>query len=159
MFHLRLCLPRSLFPLVFPASFAPSTVHELQVLFTFCYKPHFHFPLLKSLHIIRSFGSLCICFNMLIFTLRGFLPPRPIPKQDDHPLSALSNCLFSIFAAALHIWRPFPPSKNYFFKSISSLQAFSPKYIYNSFISLSCYMSCSSHPLVYARGNIYCKSL
>ena len=77
--------------------------HELQVLFTFCYKPHIHFPSLKSLHIIRSFDSLCICCNMLTFTPRGFLPSRPIPKLDDHPLSALRNCLFSIFAATLHI--------------------------------------------------------
>jgi hypothetical protein len=96
---------------------------------------------------------------VLIFTLRGFLFPCPIPKQDDHPLSALRNCLFSIFAATLHLWRPFPPSENYIFKAIFFLQAFSPKYTYNSFISLSCYMSRTSYPLVYYRSNIYCKSL
>jgi hypothetical protein len=38
------------------------------------------------------------------------LAPRPTPKLEDHPLSAVRDCLFSIFAATLHIWRPSPPS-------------------------------------------------
>jgi len=29
---------------------------------------------------------------------------------EDHPLLAVPGCLFSIFAAVLHIWRPSPPS-------------------------------------------------
>jgi hypothetical protein len=29
--------------------------------------------------------------------------PRPTPKLEDHPLSALRDCLFNIFAATLHI--------------------------------------------------------
>ena len=152
--------PQESVPCTFPRQL--STVysdHEVQGLFTFSYKPHIPFPSLKSLHIIRSFGSICRCYNTLIFMLRGFLSPRPIPKLDDHPLSALRNCLFSISAATLHIWRPFPPYENYVFKPISFLQAFSPKYTYNSFISLLCYMSLSSYPLVYHRDNIYCKSL
>jgi hypothetical protein len=28
--------------------------------------------------------------------------PRPNPKLEDHPLSAVSDCLFNIFAATLH---------------------------------------------------------
>jgi len=28
--------------------------------------------------------------------------PRPTPKLEDHPLSAVGNCLFVIFAATLH---------------------------------------------------------
>jgi hypothetical protein len=36
--------------------------------------------------------------------------PRPTPKLEDHPLSALRDCLFNIFAATLHIWRPSPAS-------------------------------------------------
>jgi hypothetical protein len=72
------------------------------------------------------FGSLCRCCNMLIFTLRGCLSPRPIPNLDDHPLSALRNCLFSIFVATHHIWRPFPPYKNYVFKALFS-SGFHPK--------------------------------
>jgi hypothetical protein len=35
------------------------------------------------------------------------LAPRPTPKLEDHPLSALHDCLFIIFAATLPIWRPF----------------------------------------------------
>ena len=29
--------------------------------------------------------------------------PRPIPKLEDHPLSAVRDCLINIFAAILHI--------------------------------------------------------
>jgi hypothetical protein len=28
--------------------------------------------------------------------------PLPTPKLEDHPLSAVRDCLFNIFAAALH---------------------------------------------------------
>ena len=31
------------------------------------------------------------------------LAPRPTPKLEDHPLSAVHDCLFNIFAATLHI--------------------------------------------------------
>jgi len=27
--------------------------------------------------------------------------------MEDHPLSAVRDCLFNIFAVTLHIWRPF----------------------------------------------------
>jgi hypothetical protein len=33
--------------------------------------------------------------------------PRPTPKQEDNPLSAVRDYLFNIFAATLHIWKPF----------------------------------------------------
>jgi hypothetical protein len=42
--------------------------------------------------------------NMVIFYGEELLAPRPTPKLEDHPLSALRVC---IFAATLHIWRPF----------------------------------------------------
>ena len=35
------------------------------------------------------------------------LAAPPTPKLEDHPLSAVRDCLFNIFAAILHIWRPF----------------------------------------------------
>jgi hypothetical protein len=38
------------------------------------------------------------------------LASRPTPKLEGHPLSAVRDCLFNIFAATLHIWRPSPPS-------------------------------------------------
>jgi hypothetical protein len=35
------------------------------------------------------------------------LAPRPTPKLEDHPLSAVCHCLFNVFAATLHIHRSF----------------------------------------------------
>jgi hypothetical protein len=34
------------------------------------------------------------------------LAPRPTPKLEDYPLSAVRDCLFSIFAATFCIWKP-----------------------------------------------------
>jgi hypothetical protein len=49
--------------------------------------------------------SLCIVFrNIVIFYGQELLAPRPTPKLEDHPLSAVRDC---IFAATLHILRPF----------------------------------------------------
>jgi hypothetical protein len=33
--------------------------------------------------------------------------PRPTPKLEDHHLLFVRGCLFNIFAATLHSWRPF----------------------------------------------------
>ena len=38
-----------------------------------------------------------------MFYREGLLVPRPTPKLEDHPLSALHDCLFNLFAATLHI--------------------------------------------------------
>ena len=35
------------------------------------------------------------------------LAPRLAPKLEDHPLSAVHDCLFNTLAATLHIWRQF----------------------------------------------------
>jgi hypothetical protein len=51
---------------------------------------------------------LCDLFrNMAIFYGEELLAPRPTPKPEDHPLSAVRDCLFNVFAATLHIRRPF----------------------------------------------------
>jgi hypothetical protein len=42
--------------------------------------------------------------NMVIFYGEELLAPRPTPKLEDYPLSAVRDC---IFATTLHIWRPF----------------------------------------------------
>ena len=42
-------------------------------------------------------------FRNKFFSGEEFLAPRPTPKLEDHPLSAVRDCLFSLFAAALHI--------------------------------------------------------
>jgi hypothetical protein len=41
-------------------------------------------------------------YNKLIF-YGELLAPHPIPKLEDYPLSAVRDCLFNIFAAALHM--------------------------------------------------------
>jgi len=33
----------------------------------------------------------------------ALLAPRPTPKLEDHPLSAVRDCLFNLFAATFHI--------------------------------------------------------
>jgi hypothetical protein len=45
--------------------------------------------------------------NMVIFYGEKLLAPRPTPKLEDHPLSAVRDCLFNVFAATLHIRRQF----------------------------------------------------
>jgi hypothetical protein len=56
-----------------------------------------------------SLPRLLVNFHNKIIFYGELLAPRPTPKLEDHPLSAVSDCLFNIFAATLHIWRPFPP--------------------------------------------------
>jgi hypothetical protein len=52
--------------------------------------------------------SLVKCFvSLLKFYGAALLAPRPTPKIEDHPLSAVRDCLFNICAAILHIWTPF----------------------------------------------------
>ena len=36
------------------------------------------------------------------FYSEELLAPRPTPKLEDHPLSAVCDCLFNIFAATLY---------------------------------------------------------
>jgi hypothetical protein len=40
--------------------------------------------------------------NMIHIYGEEVLAPRPTPKLEDHPLSAVRGCLFNIFAAILH---------------------------------------------------------
>jgi hypothetical protein len=51
---------------------------------------------------------LCRLFrNIIIFYGEELLAPRPTPRLEGHPLSAVRDCFFSIFAATLNNWRPF----------------------------------------------------
>jgi hypothetical protein len=43
----------------------------------------------------------------LFFYGEELLATRSTPKLEDHPLSAVRDFLFNIFAATLHIWTPF----------------------------------------------------
>jgi hypothetical protein len=76
-------------------------------------KSHIHFSVLGSFcQTIRPGPRLWDVFRNRLEFLRwgGGVIPRPTPKLEDHPLSAVRDCLFSIFAATLHIWRPSPPA-------------------------------------------------
>jgi hypothetical protein len=44
---------------------------------------------------------------MFIYYDEELLAPRPTPKLEDHPLSFVGGCLFNVFAATFHSWRPF----------------------------------------------------
>jgi hypothetical protein len=64
-------------------------------------------PVTSSLLVSRSFVPFR---NVFLFYGGELLAPRPTPKLEGHPFSAVRGCLFNIFAATLHIWRPSPPS-------------------------------------------------
>jgi hypothetical protein len=49
----------------------------------------------------------CLFRNIIIFYGEGLLVPRLTPKLEDHPFSAVRDCLFNVFAATLHNWKPF----------------------------------------------------
>jgi hypothetical protein len=68
----------------------------------------------SALHLSRSSAYLCSGRTKVSVQIRGSFPnpmrflgedllaPRPTPKLEEHPLSAVSE-LFNIFAATLHI--------------------------------------------------------
>jgi hypothetical protein len=43
-------------------------------------------------------------------TFRNVVSPCPTAKLEDNPLSAVRDCLFSIFSTTRHVWRSSPPS-------------------------------------------------
>jgi hypothetical protein len=56
------------------------------------------FPLLRSYQRISPCVRHQFVFCNKIHFYGELLAPRPAPKLEDHPLSALRNCLFSVFA-------------------------------------------------------------
>ena len=69
-------------------------------------KSHFPSPLLSSYQSISPGRRLAIWVfrNMILFFYGGeFLAASSTPKLEYNPLSAVRDCLFSIFAATLHI--------------------------------------------------------
>jgi hypothetical protein len=51
--------------------------------------------------------SCVVCEHSVIkmhFNGQELLTPRPTPKLENHPLSAVRDCLFNIFAATLRGW-------------------------------------------------------
>jgi len=53
-------------------------------------------------HFARRFETFC---NRKIFLRWGVVGPTPYPKLEDHPLSAVRDCLFNLFAATLRTRR------------------------------------------------------
>jgi hypothetical protein len=74
-----------------------------------CTKSHIYIPSLGSfIQRIRPGPRLFRSFrNKFSFYGEELLAPRPTPKLEDQPLSFVRGCLFNIFAANLHSWRPF----------------------------------------------------
>ena len=67
------------------------------------WNPKFHYRIHNS-----PLRSLSIWFvTCLSVNGEELLAPRPTPKLDDDPFSAVLDCLFNIFAATRHIWGPF----------------------------------------------------
>ena len=85
--------------------YSPS--HFLQIHSIPCAKSQVRFPLLELYHRISPSPSPCEMFRNLRFYVEELLALRPTSKLNDHPLSAVRDCLFGIFAATFHMWRPF----------------------------------------------------
>jgi hypothetical protein len=67
-----------------------------------------HFP--KNL---SKFEALCDILSQAYFLWWGLVSPTPNSQVKDHPLSAVWNCLFNIFAATPHIWSLSSPSSTW----------------------------------------------
>ena len=57
----------------------------------------------SGLFCLQSKHPVCECFLNFFFYREGLLAPRPTPKLEDHPSSAVRDCLFNLFAATLLI--------------------------------------------------------
>ena len=67
-------------------------------------KSHVHFSFFISYQSISPCPGHVFRFrNKVRFYNEELLAPRPTPKLEYHPLSALRDCLFNIFPATLHI--------------------------------------------------------
>jgi hypothetical protein len=64
-------------------------------------------PILSQINPFRVRGFSCCFVIWLNFYGEEFLATRPIHRLENNPLSAVRDSLFNIFAATLHIWRPF----------------------------------------------------
>jgi hypothetical protein len=64
----------------------------------------------RSFQNIRSIPWSRVTFRNKPVFLYCELSPHPTPKLEEHLLSAIRDCLFTIFAATLHKWRSSHPS-------------------------------------------------
>ena len=54
--------------------------------------------------------ALCDISEQRWFSQCELIASRQTPKLEDHSWPTVHDCLFNMFAANLHIWRPTPPS-------------------------------------------------
>ena len=59
--------------------------------------PHLHVPATCLYLSVWTFR------NMIVSCREELLVPLPTPNLEDHPVSAVHDCLFNILAATLHI--------------------------------------------------------
>jgi len=70
-----------------------------------------HIPSPRSFKRICPNPRPCVTFrDKLMFYGKELLAPRPTPKLEGHPLSAVRDCLVGVFAVILHIQRQSIPS-------------------------------------------------
>ena len=90
--HLRLGFPSGLLPSDFPSKtlYTPS--------------PHPYAPHAQPISFTEQASHVWVFLNKAFYR-EGLLAPRPIPKLENHPSSAVRDCLFNLFAATLLIGR------------------------------------------------------
>jgi hypothetical protein len=64
--------------------------------------------LCRSKGSVQFQGPVCLFLISWYLTVRSSYP-HPTLKLEDKSLSAVRNCWFSIFAATVRIWSPYPP--------------------------------------------------
>ena len=70
---------------------------------------HFSFVMVLSNYPSSSEALYDVSEHPCFYSVR-LLASRQTPKLEDHSWSAVHDCLFNIFTANLHIWRPTPLS-------------------------------------------------
>jgi hypothetical protein len=83
----------------FPSGFPTKILYEFLVSHA-CYVP------LSSHRTWFSNPMSCVIFHKGLFSYVEFLALCSTPKLEDHPSSAVRDCLFNTFPATLHILRP-----------------------------------------------------
>ena len=71
---------------------------------TFLWNPKVHHRITSARHLSLPRDFLCDYFvTRYVFTVRSCQHLAQPPNLEDHPLSAVRDCLLNIFAATLHI--------------------------------------------------------
>jgi hypothetical protein len=64
------------------------------------------FPLLMSFHRVCQSPKPCVTFCNVLVSFGGDVGHHTTPNLENHTLWAVRNCLFNVFAATFHSWRP-----------------------------------------------------